>query len=54
MRITVTLSEALARVWNWTNFCEEFSISEWAINEGFGHTTVELTVEQAKRYGFIQ
>lgn len=40
MKITVTLSEALDCVWNWPQFCEDVGVSEYAVNEGFGHTTV--------------
>lgn len=54
MKITVTLSEALDRVWSWTDFCSELGISEWSVNEGYGHTTVELTEDQAKHYGLLK
>ena len=53
MKITVSLSEALYRVWKWTDFCEDIGVSEWAVKEGFGDTTVELTEDQARYYGFI-
>ncbi len=54
MKIVVTLSEALDRVWKWPEFCEDVGVSEWAVKEGFGHTTVELTEDQARYYGFIK
>ena len=53
MKIVLTLSEALCRVNNWISFCEEFGVSEYAVNSGFGHHEIEMTEEQAKQHGVI-
>lgn len=53
MKIVLTLSEALHRVNNWISFCEEFGVSEYAVNSGFGHHEIEMTKEQAKQYGIL-
>tara|TARA_Y100001956_G_scaffold64393_1_gene64951 strand:+ start:3075 stop:3236 length:162 start_codon:yes stop_codon:yes gene_type:complete len=53
MKIILTLSEALRRVNNWISFCEEFGVSEYAVNSGFGHHEIEMTEEQAKHHGVI-
>ena len=54
MKITVTAQEVLdAGVWD--EFCEEFGLNVWAINEGRMDSDEEfsLTEEQAKKLGFL-
>ncbi|AUR89053.1 hypothetical protein NVP1121O_025 [Vibrio phage 1.121.O._10N.286.46.C4] len=57
MEITITLSEILEltgrRLNGWEDFCEEFGISVYAVNSGYGDTTVTLTKEQAEKHGII-
>ena len=53
MKIVLTLSEALDQVNNWLYFCEEFGVSEYAVNSGYGHHEIEMTKEQAERHGLI-
>ena len=50
----VTLSDASDKVNNWGAFCKEFGISEYACNEGFGHTTVFMNEQQLIQYGIIK
>ena len=54
MKIVLTLSEALHRVNNWISFCEEFGVSEYAVNSGFGHHEIEMTEDQAKQHGILK
>lgn len=54
MKILTTLSEVLDHCNDWEGFCQEFGWSEWAVNEGGGHVSVELTVEQVTRYGLLR
>lgn len=55
MKIKVTAKEILD-CGGWMNFCEDFGINEWAINEGLIEKSeeFELTFEQAKKYGLIK
>jgi len=54
MTITVTAREILDKG-VWDEFCEEFGINPWAMNEGLMDSSEEftLTEEQARKYRFI-
>jgi len=54
MKIIITLNKLLDRCNDWMLVCEELGHSEWCCNEGGGHIEVELTEEQAKKYGVIK
>jgi len=54
MTITLTLSEILDRCNDWEDFCQEEGWSEWAVNEGGGDITVNLTEEQCYKYGVLR
>lgn len=49
----VTLQEAMDICPDWLKFCEMTGVSEWAVNEGGGDVTVELTIQQAHQLGMI-
>jgi hypothetical protein len=53
MKIIVTAEEILDKG-VWDEFCEEFGINVWAINEGLMDSDEEFVLNeaQAKRYGF--
>lgn len=54
MRIVITLSDALDRCYNWSDFCEEFGLDEYCVNTGYGDSEVTLTEEQAIKHGIIK
>lgn len=55
MKITVTAREILDKG-VWDEFCEEFGINVWAINEGLMDDSEEfsLSEEQARKWGFLR
>ena len=53
MKLTITLQDALHKVNDWLEFCNEFGWSEYAVAEGGGHIEQTLTEEQARRYGLL-
>lgn len=38
----------------WERFCELHGVSEWAVNEGGGDCTAELSIDQAFHLDIIQ
>jgi hypothetical protein len=54
MKITLTLTEAEKKCYDWNDFCSEFGIGYYALNEGYGHTEVEMTEQQALDHGIIR
>ena len=54
MKITVTLKEASDRCNDWNDFCSDFGIGYYALNEGYGHTEVSMTEQQALKHGIIK
>lgn len=55
MKIIVTARMILERGC-WDEFCDEFGINPWALNEGLMESSEEftLTEEQARKYGFLK
>ena len=53
MIINATLREILNNCNDWDVFCKDKGWSEWAVNEGGGDVEVELTFEEATKYGII-
>jgi len=39
--------------YNWNTFCNDTGISYYACNEGFGHSTIDLSISKAKEYGLV-
>jgi hypothetical protein len=54
MTITITLSEILDKCYDWEEYCRDSGYSEWAVNEGGGDIAVNMTEEEAKKYGIIR
>jgi hypothetical protein len=54
MRIHMTLAEVLDKCDDWEYFCEEEGWSVWAVNEGGGDVEINLTEEQAYKYGILR
>ena len=54
MKITLTLNEAMDKCDNWDDMCAGEGLNPWACAEGFGHTMLTLTKEQAECYGIIK
>lgn len=54
MTITMTLSQISKRCSDWDYFCEEEGWSVWAVNEGGGEITANLTEEKAYKYGILK
>ena len=54
MKIIATAEEILD-TGNWEEFCEDFGINPWAMNEGLMNSDEEFsfTEEEAKKYGLI-
>ncbi len=53
MKIIVTYEEIIEAGY-WEEFCAAKEVNEYCIAEGRdGQTEVELTIEEAQRYGFI-
>ena len=49
--MTLTLQEILHTCNDWQEFCRLHGFSEWAVNEGGGDVSVELTAQQAHYLG---
>ena len=54
MHISIKLSEVLDRCDDWLKFCEDYGWSEWVVNEGGGDITINLSFEEAEKYGIIK
>lgn len=49
----MTLQEILETCNDWLQFCSDYDVDEYAVNEGGGDTEVSLTVMEASRYGIV-
>ena len=50
----MTLQEIMDTAPDWLKACNMLGFSEWAVNEGGGHITVELTTQQAHQLGIVK
>jgi hypothetical protein len=50
----LTIQEVSDTCRDWEKFCELHGVGYYACNEGFGHTTIELTVQQAHHLGIVK
>ena len=50
----MTLQEVMDCCPNWEKFCELKGVSEWAVNEGYGHSEIELNLAEAHDLGILQ
>lgn len=50
----MTLQEVMDTCKDWDTFCEKTGVSVYAVREGFGHTEVTLTVQEAHRFGIVK
>ncbi len=51
--ISFTLEDILENGNNWEDFCQEYGISEYAVNEGGGHIPCDIFLNDAKKYNLI-
>lgn len=54
MKIKTTLGEILEKCYNWSDFCIDKGYSLWCVNEGGGDVEIDLTEEEAIKYGVIK
>lgn len=52
-KISFTLQEILSNGNNWCEFCDEYGINEYAVNEGGGDVSIDVLISDAKRWGLI-
>lgn len=50
----MTLQEIMDTCPDWLDACKMFGFSEWAVNEGGGHVTVEITTQQAHQLRIVK
>lgn len=50
----MTLQEILETGVNWEAFCDKYGWDYYAVAEGGGHITQELSIEEAKELGIIK
>lgn len=49
----MTLQEILETCNDWLQFCSDYGIDEYAVNEGGGDSLIDLTAREAARYGIV-
>jgi len=50
----MNLSEIMDTCKDWDDFCDKKGFSVYAVNEGGGHVTVELTIQEAHKFGIVK
>lgn len=50
----MTLQEVMDTCKDWGKFCDIKGFSEWAVNEGGGDVTVNLTTQEAHKLGIVK